>query len=493
MRNNPQTTGMQFRFVVAAILIAFLVILVGGIGVYRIEMLQRTYLHSIAAIGETAPAVQAAAVRGQQFLALATAAAAVVALILVFVASIPLTRRIRSITDVTRRVARGETSAAARISGHDEIALLGREIVETIGPLKRIAQAVTERIEELSTTGETLARNAEETAAAAQEIGNQVDETSAGNEDLVANVTETSAIIEQMARNIDSLNNSVQQQSAVVEESSASIEEMISSIESISTISSRARDQLAHLTEAADEGRRSLDAQGRGVDAISASSERLQEANDLIAGVAEQTNLLAMNAAIEAAHAGEAGKGFAVVSDEIRKLAEMTSDQSLQVTQDIEAIRRLIGDLVADSRVSNEAFSSVQSSLGEVRDVFEEIYNAMQEQRMAGSEILQALTQMRDMTSAVQGGSAEMKAGNDQMLTAIRNVHEITYRSRDAMEAIRTSVEQISRAIVDISSVSDINRSHIAEIARTTGGGSGEVEESENGSSTGIRIVPGEG
>ena len=89
-----------------------------------------------------------------------------------------------------------------------------------------------------------------------------------------------------------------------------------------------------------------------------------------IQNVATQMTLLGFNASIEAKHVGEAGAGFNVIAQEVRQLAEQTSNQTRSIEDVLGSVRASISAI--DKEITT-AVGKIEANVATVKDLSDKI------------------------------------------------------------------------------------------------------------------------
>lgn len=144
------------------------------------------------------------------------------------------------------------------------------------------------------------------------------------------------------------------------------------------------------------------------IDDLAARINSISAVISVISEVANQTNLLALNAAIEAARAGEQGRGFAVVADEVRQLAQRTTQATSEIGDTITAVQNSsriakqnmddmvvqLKDGINQTRQGGDIVESVRLETDEVAKMVAHIGNSLIEHVQASSLILEYVSQV---------------------------------------------------------------------------------------------------
>ncbi len=311
---------------------------------------------------------------------------------------------------IATRVAGGDLTSRIEVKSSDEVGKL-------MQALKDMNDSLSKLIREARGNADEVSSAATELAAAAGQVSNSSQYQSEAAASMAAAIEEMTVSINQISDHANDAHSLSIESSARADEGGTIIHGTITEMEKIAT----------SVTESAQT-----------VQELAQQSEQITGIVNVIKDVAEQTNLLALNAAIEAARAGEQGRGFAVVADEVRKLAERTSQSTIEISSMIgkiqDGIQRVTGSMQAGvDRVNHgmsqanragDSVNQINSDSQRVVSTVNDINAALKEQSAATNEIaksVERVAQMAEENNAAVEETSKTAHHLEQLASSLQN------------------------------------------------------------------------
>ena len=321
-----------------------------------------------------------------------------IGLILGWLFSKGFTANFGRLTDSAESISRGDltrdvTVRTSRIPDESHelaelINLMLQNLRELVRHIKRTSGQLTESAREINST-------ALEINASTEEVAQAIEQISRGAETQAELVEKGSKTIREMAVSIELVAARARETAKAARETSLTAQNG----------GALANDSLERMKEFFEQ----QELIGRRFDSFNSKLQKIGKVADCIGDVARQTNLLALNASIEAARAGEYGKGFAVVAEEVRKLADGSSQSAADISDMIENLRE-------ESRQVLEAISESSRSIKEGKKNIDVTASAFQEILKTVLDTERKASSIADLSMMQKEGSARALSNSSKPL-----------------------------------------------------------------------------
>ena len=252
---------------------------------------------------------------------------------------------------------------------------------------KRMQERLREIIGQVRESSDRLAVFATQTATSTEKVSAMSSDLMSTTQSMASASEELTASIAQVVDNANRTRGSVTQAGEIASEGSKVVDHVAAEMGKTAEIVAQSASQVQQLVQHSNK--------------ISAIVNTIRE-------IADQTNLLALNAAIEAARAGEQGRGFAVVADEVRKLAERTSQSTGEISTMIASIQGGIHDSVATMESGTQQVNKSMALTSQAQESISRVAEEAQATVTALSGITAAIEEQHASQKLIADGIASI-------------------------------------------------------------------------------------
>lgn len=339
---------------------------------------------------------------------------------------------------------------------------------EARGNLSAIVNEVRGGAGSLLDSSETLKDSSDQMASATGQIANAINEVTRSAVALAGVSQESAREVEQVASGSVQLASAAKTNADSADESKAEATRMQERIQYVAAASEKVAVSAEDSRTAAQQGQEavvravaSMEAIAQAVDRASATVGQLgefgQQIGDIVKTIDEiaaQTNLLALNAAIEAARAGEQGRGFAVVAENVRSLAERSSDSTKEIAT-------LISKVQAATREAVEVMAVGVRDVEEGREI---TAGAGQALESIITSVRESAVQMQQIAKDVQ----DLSSGATRIVMSADQIAASAVESAEAANSMATGTSRVTEAIIQVSATSEETSASAEEVSAST-------------------------
>ena len=243
--------------------------------------------------------------------------------------------------------------------------------------------------------------------------------------------------------NVDKLNQSSREAAKSLKNTSSVLGEITQNVIRTSTQTTEMSGLANTVVNSAKDGEELAFKTNTAMDEINEKVSAINESIAIIDQIAFQTNILSLNAAVEAATAGEAGKGFAVVAQEVRNLANKSTEAAKEIKYLVESanIKANEGKTIANNMI--EGYSCLNIDINKTIEIINDVSNTSKEQQTGIVQINDAVNILEKQIQANAEVSAQANdiAGKTSSIanTIVDNANEKDFEGKNSISCNRCS------------------------------------------------------